>query len=604
MNIACLHITGGGSRAGPELCWMALRALLLCLCLGGVMSAKSPDYISPKVITPIKMSKVLHLNQGMRHWRQGYDDADLTKNTYLDFETKSDCVRINTTYPMKLPSQFTWCGQYKSKTWVHPWGGRVALFQMGTTIHGNSVVHDFLNPKLHHKNITGWDSGNADFNATYRVLFGLVIWGNSQGNQENYVMLGNTYWYLGGSVLARWNQWDSICVGLNLEIPSVVIYHNGELWEDKVFEDEAKLFSIESSVNASYFDTPTVTDIFLGCALFQAMGQETFGYITNIHMFNRILSHDEMVSMTDCSWPTLPDGRIFTWGSFDYTFYQTYDPVVNIPDDMICPRSSDRGLMYVPGHHFTFPKAIAACKKLGGELLSINSEEDFQEAGVLLRSVVEDYANKYKNMPDPDQWNTKWAYEGGGIDSYITLVRNRSSNDNSDRFYDLFTGKENKYLRWWANWNLPEDHEVGWIIYIRGYLQSHNLNTEESWWKSWLAGIPDGEKFRDETILMGSDYNPPPTPGWAQKPITCRTQNSSIDHVKVLLKGMCSGTYFDTQFVLNWVPMNNNPWHIVKWWYQGIGNSSIIYTDGNTWEMTDKQHWYWNQEEIETISRL
>ena len=427
----------------------------------------------------------MHFAQDMKHWRQGYDDSDVSKNTYLDFETKSDCMRVNTTYPFRIPKEFTWCGQYKSKTWVYPWGSRINLFQMGTTTHGNSVVNDFLNPKLHHKNITGWDSNNGQHNSTYRALFGLVIWGGGGGNQENYVMFGNNYMWLTNSILARWNQWDSACVGVNPEEGRVIVYHNGVMLDEKVFIDEGAAKRYETSVNETFFDTPMATDIFLGCAPFQAMGQETFGYVTNVHMFDRILTHDEMVSMTDCSWKPIPEGRLFNWDSFEYTFYQTYDPVVKIPNDIICPNNTSRGYIYIPGAHFTFTYAQLSCKKLGGELISIVSEQDFQEAGLALRAVVEDYANKYYNVPDRDEWNTKWAWEGGGIDSFVMMKRNRTNNDNTDRFYDIDTGKENAYLRWWSGWDLHENHDVGWIIYIRGYLNSHILDITEEWWKDW-----------------------------------------------------------------------------------------------------------------------
>jgi hypothetical protein len=281
------------------------------------------------------------------------------------------------------------------------------------------------------------------------------------------------------------NEWDSLCIGINLETPSLVLYHNGKMYDEKVFEDAVKKGQFETSVNASYFDSPMATDIFIGCAPFQFIGQETFGYITNVHMFNRILTHDEMVSMTDCSWSPIPDGRIFTWESLKYTFYQTYNPVVNIPNDIICPNKSGRGLIFVPGNAFSFPDALVACKRIGGQLQSINNKEDFQESGVLFRSVVEDYANKYSNMHNPDEWNTQFANQGGGIGNWVSFVRNRTKNDNTDKFYDSLTGKENQYLRWWPGWNLNKFDDVGWAVYIRGYLQSHKFNVEEEWWKTW-----------------------------------------------------------------------------------------------------------------------
>ena len=128
----------------------------------------------------------------------------------------------------------------------------------------------------------------------------MVIWSSGAGSQENYVMFGNNYWWLSNNLLGRWNQWDSLCSGINHDTPSLVLYYNGKMYDEKVFEDKVRKVQFEASVNASYFDSPMATDIFIGCAPFQAIGHETFGYITNVHMFNRILTHNEMVSMTDC----------------------------------------------------------------------------------------------------------------------------------------------------------------------------------------------------------------------------------------------------------------------------------------------------------------
>ena len=75
------------------------------------------------------------------------------------------------------------------------------------------------------------------FNSTYRALVGLYIFGSGGGGQENYVMFGNNYWWLSNNILGRWNQWDSLCIGINLETPSLVLYHNGKMYDENVFED-------------------------------------------------------------------------------------------------------------------------------------------------------------------------------------------------------------------------------------------------------------------------------------------------------------------------------------------------------------------------------
>ena len=141
-------------------------------------------------------------------------------------------------------------------------------------------------------------------------------------------------------------------------------------------------------------------------------------------------------------------------------------------------------MIIVPGPAFLWNDAQSLCKKLKAELISINTEEDFQEAGMYFRALTDDYANNYGNIPVPSAWHIRWAFQGGGVDSYVALVRNRTKNDNTDKFYDYLTGKENEYLRWWNDYNLPKDHDVGVAIYIRGYLQhDEQVDITADWWQ-------------------------------------------------------------------------------------------------------------------------
>ena len=83
----------------------------------------------------------------------------------------------------------------------------------------------------------------------------------------------------------------------------------------------------------------------------------------------------------------------------------------------------------------------------------------------------------------------------------------------------------------------------------------------------------DGNKFRDETILMATDDIIPKNIGWSQKPILCKTDSPEKNQVKVILKGMCSESFIDTEFFLDRVPMNNNPNDQLSFYYQ-LSNTS------------------------------
>ena len=106
------------------------------------------------------------------------------------------------------------------------------------------------------------------------------------------------------------------------------------------------------------------------------------------------------------------------------------------------------------------------------------------------------------------------------------------------------------------------------------------------------------DKTKDETILLKSDWENPPDPTSSRRAATCRTKNGK-DHVKVVLKGLCSHSQFDTEYVLHWMPMNLNPNMYPSYWWQGRSNSSIIYVGDRKWKLHDgTEHWKWMKADV------
>ena len=416
---------------------------LLILYLESAWSKWSPDHAETTIVKPYKMTKALHMTPHLWNWKNGFDR---NVGNYWDFESKSFAARLETEYPMKIPKRFTWCTKYKSKIYQSTFTVQtsVPLFQIGTTVHGESVIKDLINPKMLDSNITHTVHG------TYKVLFGAVLI-NSHYRPEIQFFTGNIEgrWTLAQKLLFRWQKWDSACFGVDLEGKdgvTVVIYYNGQMFGN-VFEDEASKRRTHTAVNESFFDTPTATDVWIGWGLCDSMTFNLFGYLTETHMFNRILSHDEMVSMTDCSKPPLPNGAILNWSSLNYTFYGgPYVPEIMIPDDLLCPDENKKGFIYVPQAVFLLNDAHTFCKRLGAEVVSFDTIQEFQEAAIFSRSVTEDYQNKYQH--DEEGWGgCAYAGEGGGIQFWSNLIRNRTNNDYTDPFYSSKTGVQNQFVR-------------------------------------------------------------------------------------------------------------------------------------------------------------
>ena len=110
------------------------------------------------------------------------------------------------------------------------------------------------------------------------------------------------------------------------------------------------------------------------------------------------------------------------------------------------------------------------------------------------------------------------------------------------------------------------------------------------------------DKFKDETILLASDWKIPEDwgkpSGWGRHSITCRTENVEENHIKVVLKGMCEISNFDPVYVLNWEPLSNNPWEVPSYRYKGLRNSSIKYLGDEKWAISDGyEHDTWKKDQ-------
>ena len=79
--------------------------------------------------------------------------------------------------------------------------------------------------------------------------------------------------------------------------------------------------------------------------------------------------------------------------------------------------------------------------------------------------------------------------------------------------------------------------------------------------------------------------------------VLCRTEQWKT-HMKAKLKGAhCSGSKFDKEFILDWVPYGSHA-STLRWYYQGRANSTIRYISDNTWEIVDSS-WYRSKKEDE-----
>ena len=110
--------------------------------------------------------------------------------------------------------------------------------------------------------------------------------------------------------------------------------------------------------------------------------------------------------------------------------------------------------------------------------------------------------------------------------------------------------------------------------------------------------VPDLAKYRDESIFLNAAKED------EKRAVLCRTPNSTSTNIKARLKGLCSITRMDEEFIFSWIPLTNNPWKLAGYRWQGTWNTTIRFMGAGAWEILDSVYFYYMKEEILTTSKL
>ena len=84
-----------------------------------------------------------------------------------------------------------------------------------------------------------------------------------------------------------------------------------------------------------------VTDVLIGCDPWFA----SFGKISDVHMFDRVLSSDEMLGMTSCDGKKV-EGNILNSNIDAYSIYGFQVNKFNVHSEEICPKKQFRQWFY------------------------------------------------------------------------------------------------------------------------------------------------------------------------------------------------------------------------------------------------------------------
>ena len=210
-------------------------------------------------------------------------------------------------------------------------------------------------------------------------------------------------------------KWHSICLGPDLGNLRVTVVHNGKTQGN--YSQPKILAELDDGTDTSIVQPFTTlkpwdkdskewmkaleNSLWSGATL--AWNHAKFsGYLTDLQIFGRALSREEMYDLTSCR--TFPKGDIYSWDTNDWEPYNKElqaDPdlgvqykIVDVPLKSLC--MSEVKYTFFPDLT-DFRGSIDLCRRFGGRMMNFSTYEQFSAVfNFLAKEIVEN--EKYKDI--------------------------------------------------------------------------------------------------------------------------------------------------------------------------------------------------------------
>ena len=153
-----------------------------------------------------------------------------------------------------------------------------------------------------------------------------------------------------------------------------------------------------------------MTDVMIGCD----PRRESYGQITDVQVFDRLLTADEMIGMTTCSGEKL-SGNIINTNDHPFTLYGEQVKQVQVNVEMICPLRRFSAVYL--GYSWRALNSIEICKKLNRNLLSVTSEEDLDSLKFYIS--LTGHSSGWVHTPIHKHSNGSWLHVETGKPSIL-----------------------------------------------------------------------------------------------------------------------------------------------------------------------------------------
>ena len=169
--------------------------------------------------------------------------------------------------------------------------------------------------------------------------------------------------------LHGWKLWEQWCAAFDLENGIITTYVNG--LDDGTYTSSSGWMKKElDEVNAKLKVKNFVTDVLVGCDPWEW----SFGQITDIQMFDRFLTPNEMVGMTTCEGEKLT-GNIINTNLDNFTLYGDWARATMIHSEWICPVRNFSAVFFNK-MEWSAVEAFDHCKKVNMKPLIVKSQYD------------------------------------------------------------------------------------------------------------------------------------------------------------------------------------------------------------------------------------
>ena len=449
---------------------------------------------------------------------------------------KANCVRLDQD-PIPLPPKYTWCNWFRKEI-------NAAIFvfySLASTNDGQSIMeHAKRNNETPFKDWFYYYGANASvtnllvYDTYYETLES--VWGGYWDNMARFKDF-------------EYQKWYATCEARDTEAGKMTVYVNGELMDEKIMEDNRRE-SFQQRVNFTSDPTnPPVTDVFIGCYPWGGTWYyNSFGSLTQVDWFDRILTHNEMVAMTTCDGKK-QKGNLINWETANWTVLDNYYNVQPLTTTMesICPKNNFGGLP-IYQHGVKLDKMAKMCKKLKRKVLTILDENTYKMALIWLAEQAYTYVAYYAH------YYFLYGYFVAPNGKITTACQDPDKDLN---FTDLYTDQD-----------CPSDVNI-WNVgqpFVTPVSSSFSAENSHLWYSK---GDPENDNedpggpqdiYHNESLLMSRGLS------YAH----CVGDSHQASRLEVVIKGLCNETKIETDYI----------WYGWTWknWYIAKGNTTIEYS--------------------------